>query len=334
MVTAVALEEEPALVRVDDLRLDVPTAEGRRPILSGVSFAIAPGESVALVGESGAGKSMTLRCILGLPPFGARVEGDVTWAGGGPASSRGRDVARFRATSMGMIFQDPRASINPLHTVGSYVLESLFAAGVAKDEALRRTLSLMSAVGIPDGERRLRQYPQELSGGLLQRIAIVAAMATRPRLLLADEPTTNLDVRTQADVLALIEDLHVSHHAALLLVTHDLDLAAAVADRVAIMYAGQIVEIGRSRDVLAAPQHPYTAALLAARPRLDRRERIATIPGRPAAAHEVGSGCSFAPRCRFAVDRCWAQAPDLRTVGAGEVACHRVEEIRQELTHG
>lgn len=198
---------------------------------------------------------------------------------------------------------------------------------------MRRALDLMRAVGIPDGERRMAQYPQELSGGLLQRIAIVAAMATRPRLLLADEPTTNLDVRTQADVLSLIEGLRVTHHTALLLVTHDLDLAAAVADRVAIMYAGRIVEIGLSERVLASPQHPYTAALLTARPRLDRRERIATIPGRPAAAHEVDHGCPFAPRCRFAVDRCRTESPVLRLVGAGEVACHRVEEIRQELVH-
>lgn len=332
MVT-VAAQEQQALVQVEGLHLDLPSPDGRRAILRDVSFAIAPGESVALVGESGAGKSMTLRCILGLPPFGARVAGDIAWAGGGPASSRGRDVARFRATSVGMIFQDPRASINPLHTVGSYVLESLFAAGVGRREAMKRALDLMRAVGIPDGERRMTQYPQELSGGLLQRIAIVAAMATRPRLLLADEPTTNLDVRTQADVLSLIEGLRVTHHTALLLVTHDLDLAAAVADRVAIMYAGRIVETGRSDQVLAAPQHPYTAALLMARPRLDRRERIATIPGRPAAAHEVSQGCPFAPRCRFAVDRCRTESPVLRSVRAGEVACHRVEELRQELVH-
>lgn len=320
------------VVRLEAVGLDLPGSDGRVRILSDVSIGVAPGEAVALVGESGAGKSMALRCIVSVLPDGAHRSGRIVWEDGSTEQLRGRALARFRATHVGMIFQDPRSSINPLRTVGDYLLAGLAAAGVEKAQARSRVLELLERVGIPDGERRMRQYPQELSGGLLQRVSIVGAMATRPRLLLADEPTTNLDVRTQADVLLLIEELRSSESSALLIVTHDLDLAAAVADRVAIMYAGTIVETGSSHTVMSHPQHPYTAALLAARPRIDRRERIAVIPGRPAAAYETVSGCAFAPRCKYATDRCRSQTPTLRVANDGaSVACHRTEEIALEL---
>ena len=207
----------------------------------------------------------------------------------------------------------------------------MLAQGGPRQEARERALELLASVGIDDGERRMAQFPHQLSGGLLQRIMIAAAMSMRPQLLLADEPTTALDVTTQQEVMAILGEQRVERGLSLVVITHDLDLAAAVTDRIAVMYAGAILEIAPSRNLHHEARHPYTVALMTSRPELGARRRIQTIPGRPVSAFEVGPGCVFAARCPFVVDLCRSERPALRPVDGHEIACHRAEDIAGEL---
>jgi oligopeptide/dipeptide ABC transporter ATP-binding protein len=230
-----------------------------------------------------------------------------------------------------MIYQDPRAHTNPVRTNGNSLLEGMLAQGVPRDVARDRALGLLAEVGIPDGDRRMRQYPHELSGGLLQRIMIAAAVSLTPRLLLADEPTTALDVTTQEEVMAILDEQRTERGLAMLVISHDLDLAAAVTDRIAVMYAGVLLEVAPSPTLHHASRHPYTVGLLASRPVVGTRTRIRTIPGRPLSAFEAGPGCVFASRCPFVADICTTERPRLRPLGDHQVACHRAEEIESEL---
>lgn len=230
-----------------------------------------------------------------------------------------------------MIYQDPRAHINPVRSNGDFLLEAMLAQGVPVAAARERVIDLLAQVGIPDAARRMRQYPHQLSGGLLQRMMIGAALAADPRLLLADEPTTALDVTTQSEVMAIVGDLRAGRGLAMLFITHDLDLAAAVADRMAVMYAGMIVEISDSASVHENALHPYTVGLLRSRPEIGNRSRIQVIPGRPASAFETGPGCVFAGRCPYATDRCRNERPALRAVDQQMVACHRAEELKGRI---
>jgi oligopeptide/dipeptide ABC transporter ATP-binding protein len=241
---------------------------------------------------------------------------------------RGGELRRYRE-AVAMIFQDPRAHVNPVRRIGDFMTETLRLKGVARDEAAARAARALRDVGIEDGQRRLGQYPHELSGGLLQRVMIATMLLGEPRLVLADEPTTALDVTTQAEVMAILDELRQGHDLALLFITHDLELAAAVCDRTAVMYAGQIVETNAADVLDRDPLHPYTAGLAAARPDIAASaHRLAAIPGRPISAFEAPAGCAFAPRCALAEDACREARPPLERLAGGEVRCRRAGELR------
>ena len=310
------------LLEIDDLTVDIAGA----PILRGVSLAVAAGESVGIVGESGSGKSMTLRALARLLPDAATARGGVRLGGTDVLGLRGAALRDHRR-GLGMVFQDPRSAINPVHTVGSFLLERARDTGADLASARARAVAVLGRMGITDAERRMAQYPFELSGGLLQRVMIASVLMERPRLLLADEPTTALDVTTQADVLALTEELRRESGTALLFVTHDLDLAAAVCDRIVVMYGGRVLESAPADSLATSAVHPYTRALLASRPPLDRRlEEIPVVPGSPVPAAATGPGCPFADRCPVALPVCATTLPDERVVGTSRVRCHLAEE--------
>jgi oligopeptide/dipeptide ABC transporter ATP-binding protein len=317
------------LLDMSGLTVLLPLDGRPRTVLSDVSLRIAPGESVGLVGESGSGKSMTARSIVRLLPRGARVQGTIRYQGADVMSLRGQSLRDLRS-SVSMVFQDPRAHINPVRTVGDFLTEALRVnRRVSRRAAEDRAVRLLDEVGVGDSRRRLRQHPHELSGGLLQRVMIAAALLTEPRLLLADEPTTALDVTTQAEVMAILDELRRERGLAMLFITHDLELAAAVCDRTAVMYAGRVMEVRASALLHDHPLHPYTAALTAARPSLVRRaDRLAATPGRPLSAFEAPDGCPFATRCAHVRERCHQRRPDLRPLAGGQVACVRAEELQ------
>jgi oligopeptide/dipeptide ABC transporter ATP-binding protein len=303
-------------------------------VVRDVSLAINRGEVVGLVGESGSGKSMTARTILRLLPRGARTGGEVVFDGLNLLAEQTRALRAVRARRISMIFQDPRAHIDPLFTAGDHLAEGLRVhGGLSRQDAQQRGLELLADVGIADGKRVMRAYPGELSGGMLQRVMIAGALAGQPELLIADEPTTALDVTIQAEIVAIFDGLRRERDLAMLFITHDLELASAICDRVAVMYAGRIMEEQPTEGLFSAPAHPYTVGLLAARPALEARsDRLAVIPGRPPTPVETPEGCPFHPRCAFAVDACRAEIPPLRRVGPGaSSACRRVDEIRSEL---
>ena len=315
------------LLGVEGLRVTLPHEGEQQPVLHDLSLAIGAGECLGLVGESGAGKSMTARAILGLLPRGARLGGEVRFQGELVSGLHGGALRGFRRR-VGMVFQDPRAHVNPVRRVGEFLTEGLRQQGVSRAEAIERAVAALAEVGIEDGARRMDQYPHQLSGGLLQRVMIAAALVDDPLLLLADEPTTALDVTTQSEVMAILDELRRARGLGVLFITHDLDLAVAVCDSLAVMYAGWIVEQGIAATVAGRPSHPYTAALARARPRVDHAvARLSAIDGRPASAFYVPAGCAFAPRCPHAIQECEAVLPPLQEVGAGAVRCIRAGEL-------
>src|SRR5580692_593896 len=321
------------LLEVAGLTVLLEVNGARRAVLRDVSLALRPGEAVGLVGESGAGKSMTARALGRLLPAGAEMRGSIRFGGAEVGRLAGADLRRYRS-QVAMIFQDPRAHVNPVRRIGDFMTEALRTnLGVPAAEASKRAASMLGEVGIADGKRRLRQYPHELSGGMLQRVMIAAALLTGPALLLADEPTTALDVTIQAEVMAILDDLRRSHGLAMLFITHDLDLAAAICDRTVVMYAGQVVEIRRSELLHSDPLHPYTAALAAARPEIAQKaSRLRAIPGRPLSAFEAPAGeCAFAPRCAYAQPSCLTAVPELTELDDGLSRCSRAAELRGHL---
>ena len=320
-----------ALLELDRISLDLPIRGQLQRVIHDVTLTIAAGESVVLVGESGSGKSMTARAIMRLTKRDWVTGGTVRFDGENIYEMDAPRLRRLRGSDVAMIYQDPRAHTNPVRTNGDSLLEGMLAQGVPRSAAVEKGLGLLAEVGIPDGGRRMQQYPHELSGGLLQRVMIAAAVSLQPQLLLADEPTTALDVTTQEEVMAILDEQRVERGLAMLVITHDLDLASAVTDRIAVMYAGVILEVAPSHNLHEASRHPYTVGLLASRPVVGARRRIRTIPGRPLSAFEVRPGCVFASRCPFVADICRAERPTLRPVGDHQVACHRVEEIGSEL---
>jgi oligopeptide/dipeptide ABC transporter ATP-binding protein len=315
----------PALLDIDRLTVRLPMEGQLQTVLHDISLELNAGEAVGLVGESGAGKSMTARAVARLLPKRAVSVGTIRFEGIDVLAAEGRGLRRLR-DDIGIIFQDPRAHVNPVRRIGDFMTEALRTNhGVSRTEAERRSVRLLAEVGVPDGERRLRQYPHELSGGLLQRVMIATALLTEPTLLLADEPTTALDVTTQAEVMAILDELRRERGLALLFITHDLDLAGAVCDRTVVMYAGQIVEEQPSASLHAHPHHPYTVALVGARPDVSSTApRLTAIPGQPLSAFEAPPGCAFAPRCPHAIDECRAGRPELRDLGDASVRCIRV----------
>jgi oligopeptide/dipeptide ABC transporter ATP-binding protein len=322
-----------SLLELEGVTVRLPVQGEMCPVLQDVSFAIRPGEALGLVGESGSGKSMTARTIDKLLPDGAAVTGRVRFDGRDIVSLSGGDLKRFRG-EVAMIFQDPRAHTNPVRRIGDFMTEALRTnSGVGMREASGRAVALLKSVGIEDGERRLRQYPHELSGGLLQRVMIATALLTQPRLLLADEPTTALDVTTQAEVLAILNELRSKLRLSMLFITHNLELAAAICDRTVVMYAGQVVEVRESNKLHEQPLHPYTAALAAARPNIDvTSHRLTAIPGRPLSAFEAPQNeCAFAARCPHAAGVCRERRPALAELDGGLTRCARASELFGKL---
>ncbi|MCU1361831.1 MAG: oligopeptide/dipeptide transporter, ATPase subunit [Ilumatobacteraceae bacterium] len=320
------------LLAVEGLAVELPLATGLRTVLHDVSFTIGAGEALGLVGESGSGKSMSARAIARLLPPGAALNGQIRFDGRDVNSLRGPALRSYRG-EVAMIFQDSRAHINPVRTIGDFMTEALRTnQKVKRSVAEAAAIKMLDEVGIADGPRRLRQYPHELSGGLLQRVMIASTLLTEPRLLLADEPTTALDVTTQSEVMAILDELRRERNMAMLFITHDLELASAVCDRTAVMYAGQIVEQRQSSLLHDDPLHPYTAGLVAARPRIDgSTPRLNAIPGRPLSAFEAPDGCAFSDRCAHSQPQCIQSRPPIRPLSDGLVRCVRAEELRGHL---
>ncbi|MCL2393879.1 MAG: ABC transporter ATP-binding protein [Acidimicrobiaceae bacterium] len=320
------------LLEVENLAVELRTGKRYRPVLHDVSFGLGRGEVVALVGESGSGKSMTARAIMGLLPPDGRVSGAIRFNGEDVRTKTKGEMREFRARRAGMIFQDPRAAINPVHRVGDFLTEALVRErGMDQREAMKRAEALAEEVGIDDPRRRLRQYPHQLSGGMLQRVMIASVLLAEPELLLADEPTTALDMTTQAEVVAILDDLRRARGMAMVFITHDLELAAAFSDRIAVMYAGYIVEISTPAQLREQPLHPYTTGLLASRPELrERTRRVPQIPGRPRSAAEAPPGCPFNDRCPYVQPGCQQEVPEIRVIDGSLARCIRTDELRAD----
>ncbi len=314
------------LLRVQGLRVEIPTRRGLLLALDDISFEIAPGEILGFVGESGAGKSLTGMAILGLLDPPGRVAGGEIWLGKQRIDTLSqREMRRIRGKEIGAVFQDPLMSLNPLLQIGDQIVETIRThLPVSQKDAIQRALGLMRAVGIPAPEARFNAYPHQFSGGMRQRIVIALALCAEPRLIVADEPTTALDVSIQAQVLQLLKKLCREHGTAMLLVTHDMGVIAETADRVAVMYAGRIVEVGAVEDVISAPVHPYTRGLMGAIPSLARTTGpLAQIDGAMPRLNARPSGCAFHPRCPDASDQCRAHSPAVEAQGTRHVACWR-----------
>ena len=314
------------LLEVDDLRVEFPLRHGTLRAVNGISFTIAPGEVLGVVGESGAGKSLTGAAVIGLiDPPGRISGGEIRLAGRRIDNLSYEAMRRIRGREIGAVFQDPLTSLNPLYTIGRQLTETIRThLPLSAAEALARAIGLLEEVGIPAAARRIDHYPHQFSGGMRQRVVIALALAAKPRLIIADEPTTALDVSIQAQIIQLLKRLCRDHGTAVMLVTHDMGVIAETADRVAVMYAGRIVEIGPVDDVIHRPAHPYTVGLMGSIPSIvDERARLAQIDGTMPRLDAVPGGCAFHPRCPRAVERCRHALPVLAAVGATQTACWR-----------
>jgi peptide/nickel transport system ATP-binding protein/oligopeptide transport system ATP-binding protein len=302
--------------------------------VDGVSFDVFPGETLAIVGESGSGKSVTSLSIMRLLPAatGKITGGHIMFRGRDLATLSEREMRSIRGREIGMIFQEPMTSLNPVHTIGDQIAETVIRhEGVSRAKGLERAVEMLALVGIPEPRKRAANYPHQMSGGMRQRAMIAMALSCRPALLIADEPTTALDVTIQAQILELMKDLQRQMGMAIIFITHDLGVVAEVADRVLVMYAAQAVETGPVGEIFANPRMPYTAGLMGSIPRLgasERKVRLTTIPGQVPSLARLPQGCRFAPRCAFAIDACRAGEPALATVSPGHAArCIRAAEI-------
>jgi oligopeptide/dipeptide ABC transporter ATP-binding protein len=314
------------LLEVRNLGTHFATEAGVHRAVDGVSFAVAPGRTLGIVGESGCGKSVTSLSIMGLVPEppGIRAGGEILYRGEDLMRKSRREMEALRGAKLSMIFQEPMTSLNPVYRVGDQIVEGLIRhRGLSKAAARERAIAMLRLVRIPSPETRVDAYPHEMSGGMRQRVMIAMALACEPDLLIADEPTTALDVTIQAQILELMRDLQQRMGTAIILITHDLGVIAETADEVAVMYAGKVVEKASVTALFADAQHPYTLGLMASIPRLDAdRRRLSTIEGMVPAPDAMPAGCRFAPRCPLADARCAAEEPTLRPLAPGhEAAC-------------
>lgn len=318
------------LLEVSDLRVTFEITGGYVEAVRGVNFSLKRGEIMGLVGESGSGKSITMRAVMGLLPPSAMVSGSVKLLGRELIGSPARELRRLRGSRMSMIFQDPLTALNPVLTVGDQLVEAIRIHNpqCTAKEGRTRAIELFRSVAIPFPEKRIDQYPHEFSGGMRQRVVVAIAIANKPDLIIADEPTTALDVTVQAQVLELLRNLCEGSGTGLVLITHDLGVVAGMAEHVSVMYAGSIVERAPVDDLFDNPRHPYTRGLLGSLPQLTGEiARLSDIGGAPPTAGTIPPGCAFNPRCSFSVERCQLERPELRGFGPTDVACHLAQAI-------
>lgn len=325
------------LLDIVGLSVDFTTQEGIVHAVHDVSFSMAPGELVGLVGESGCGKSVTASAILGLTRMlnNARVSGKIVFEGRDLLALPEKEVRSVRGRDIAMIFQDPVTSLNPVLSIERLMTEGLeLHLGMSRREAAARSVELLQLVGIPKADQRIHDYPHQFSGGMRQRVMIAIALSCDPKLLLADEPTTALDVTIQAQILRLMKRLSEEVGAAIITITHDLGVVAGMCRRILVMYAGRLVEVGPAKQLFAHPHHPYTVGLLRSVPRLDepRKERLQSIEGLPPDLSHLPPGCSFAPRCWLAGEECWAATPELLETTDGRLsACFHFQSLLAEV---
>ena len=326
-----------ALLELDNVKTHFFTTAGVVKAVDGVSYSVEEGETVAVVGESGSGKSVTAMTILRLIPWppGKIVDGKIMFNGQNLLDLSEDEIRDVRGRDIGMIFQEPMTSLNPVLTVGLQLTESMTAhLGISEDEAMARAEILLDKVGIAEPKRRLSQYPHHLSGGMRQRVMIAMALACDPKLIIADEPTTALDVTIQAQIMELMKNLTRELGVAMIIITHNLGVVARYADRVNVMYAGKIIESGTAKNIYHNPKHPYTLALLKSVPRMDktRAEKLDPVDGQPPDLTELDAGCSFRPRCRYVTEQCANSFPDLKQVGGEHFsACFNIDKLKKEV---
>lgn len=312
------------VLEVKDLHIEFPTRKGILKAVDGVSFSIAPGEVLGVVGESGAGKSLTGAAIIGLlEPPGRISSGQILLEGKRIDTLPYEDMRKIRGRQIGAIFQDPLTSLNPLYTVGRQLTETIQThLQMSNEQARDRAVKLLEEVGIPAARERINHYPHQFSGGMRQRVVIALALAAEPKVIIADEPTTALDVSIQAQIITLLKRLCRDHGTAIMLVTHDMGVIAETADRVAVMYAGRVAEIGPVSEVIHKPQHPYTVGLMGSIPEFDtHRERLIQIDGAMPRLDAIPQGCAFNPRCNKVFERCKNDRPELLNAGPTQAAC-------------
>jgi peptide/nickel transport system ATP-binding protein len=314
------------VLEVKNLRVEFPTRRGTLVAVDDISFSIAPGEVLGVVGESGAGKSLTGMAVINLlEPPGRIAGGEVRLEGRRIDRLSQDEMRRVRGREIGVVFQDPLTSLNPLYTVGDQLVETITThLPLSQAQARARAIGLLQEVGIPGAEARLDHYPHQFSGGMRQRVVIALAIAAEPKLIIADEPTTALDVSIQAQIIALLKRLAASHGTAVMLITHDMGVIAETSQRVAVMYAGRIAEIGPVRDVIHAPKHPYTVGLMGSIPKIvpgERGRRLVQIEGSMPRLNAIPPGCAFNPRCPRRFDRCLVERPEPLPAGPSQAAC-------------
>ena len=326
------------ILQVRGLQVDFATDRGWATVVDDVSFTLRSGETLGIVGESGSGKTVTSLAVMGLipQPPGRIAKGSVVFDGTDITKLSNRQVEDIRGKDIAMVFQEPMSSLNPAFTVGNQISETIRRhQGVSRRQAWKQALAMLDLVGIPNASRRATAYPHEFSGGMLQRVVIAIALSCNPRLLIADEPTTALDVTVQAQVLELLKDMQRERHMAVLFITHDLGVVADICDRVLVMYAGRVIEEGGIVATFRAPVHPYTEGLLSAVPRLEGDQPMQSIPGSTPPPWAMPEGCRFHPRCEYATDVCLGTEPELEVLDDGRRSrCRRIDELTLRGSNG
>lgn len=323
------------MLKIKNLKTYFKTANGYAKSVDGVSFEVKPKETLGIVGESGSGKSVTALSILGLlpKPQGQIVDGEIVFQGKDLVNATEKELMEIRGNSISMIFQEPMTSLNPVYTITKQIAEAIRTHNdVSKDEAAGKVVELLKKVGIPDPEKRANNYPHEMSGGMRQRVMIAMALACDPQLIIADEPTTALDVTIQAQILDLLRDLQVEIGMSIILITHDLGVVAEMTDRIVVMYAGKVAEYASTEKLFNNPCHPYTQGLMESIPRIDQEtERLFAIPGMVPGASDFPEGCRFSNRCKYADETCRKDVPDMVEVENGHfVSCYHWQKAKSE----